>query len=240
MRFGIIGDIHSNLEALEASISALAERGVDRYLCTGDIVGYGADPAACLARLRELDATVVAGNHDWAAANRLSLEYFNEYARAAIFWTQDQLSPADLRFLADLPPTAVVEDVTIVHGTLFDPPSFDYLLTAYDAHLSFQVQQTRLCLVGHSHVPMAFLFDGTVNYSFDNRVELTPLRKAIVNPGSVGQPRDENWKAAYAFYDSETGVLRLERTEYDIEKATSKILRAGLPDVLAERLWLGK
>jgi diadenosine tetraphosphatase ApaH/serine/threonine PP2A family protein phosphatase len=240
VRYGIIADIHANLEALDAVVGALRDRRVDAYLSVGDIVGYGADPAACIDRLRELKTTVVAGNHDWAAAGRLSLDYFNDYAREAISLTREMLGPEHLKFLAELPPTDIVGDVTLAHGTLYDPVNFDYLLTPYDAHLCFGAQTTRVCFVGHSHVPMAFLLDGTVNYSASSTIELADVEMAIVNPGSVGQPRDENWRAAYAVYDSETAVITLERVEYDIETATSKILRAGLPEVLAERLWLGK
>lgn len=240
MRYGIIADIHSNLEALEAVLSRLEEEGVDAYLSTGDLVGYGADPEACIRRVRELDTTVVAGNHDWAVANRLSLDYFNAHAREAIYWTQDRLGEEDVRYLRELELTAIVGDVTMVHGTLYAPENFDYLLTSYDAHLSFKVQETPLCLVGHSHVPITFVLDGTVSFSFETETDLSGVDKAIVNPGSVGQPRDENRKAAYGVYDTETRVFKACRTEYDIEAATSKILRAGLPEILAERLWVGK
>ena len=240
MRYGIIADIHGNLEALEAVLGVLDARGVETYLSTGDIVGYGADPKACLDRIRELGTLVTAGNHDWAVSNRLSLDYFNAYAREAIYWTQERLSEDDIRYLDELPLTRRVEDITLVHGTLYSPENFDYLLTSYDAHLSFQIQQTPLCLVGHSHVPITFLLDGTVTFTLENEIDLTGIDRAIVNPGSVGQPRDENPKAAVGIYDSETRKFTIERVEYDIEGATSKILRAGLPEVLAERLWHGR
>jgi len=240
LRYAIIADIHSNLEALEAVLSVLEDRQIDAYLSTGDIVGYGADPVACLKRVRELDTTVVAGNHDWAVANRLSLDYFNAYAREAIYWTQERLEESDIRYLENLELTRRVGDVTLVHGTLYNPDNFDYLLTSYDAHLSFQVQETKLCVVGHSHVPITFVLDGTVTFSFDAETDLGPVDRAIVNPGSVGQPRDEDPRAAFGIYDTETGVFTTERVDYDIETATSKILRAGLPEVLAERLWVGR
>ena len=240
MRYGIIADIHSNLEALEAVLEVHDAKGVESYLSTGDLVGYGADPCACIDRVREIGTVVTAGNHDWAAANRLSLDYFNPYAREAIYWTQERLSPEHFRYLEELPLTEKVDDITLVHGTLYDPENFDYLLTAYDAHLSLQTLTTPLCLVGHSHVPITFLLDGHVTFSFEPETDLTGVEKAIVNPGSVGQPRDENPKAACGFYDSETKMITIERVPYDIEKATAKIIRAGLPEVLAERLWLGK
>lgn len=240
MRYGIVADIHSNLEALEAVLAACEERKVDAYLSTGDIVGYGANPSECIDRIRDLNTLVTAGNHDWAAANRLSLDYFNPYAREAIYWTQERLSKAQFQYLHDLNLIETVGSVTIVHGTLYDPENFDYLLTAYDAHLSLQLQDTQLCLVGHSHVPITFLLDGSVSYSFDAEVDISDIDKAIVNPGSVGQPRDENPKAAFGVFDTETSIVSIHRVDYDIEKATTKILRAGLPEILAERLWLGK
>jgi len=240
LRYGIIADIHANFEALEAVLGVLEEREVDVYLSTGDIVGYGADPKACLDRIRELGTLVTAGNHDWAVSNRLSLDYFNAYAREAIYWTQERLTEADIRYLDELPLTRREDDITLVHGTLYSPENFDYLLTSYDAHLSFQLQETPLCLVGHSHVPITFLLDGTVTFTLSNEIDLSGVDRAIVNPGSVGQPRDENPRAAVGIYDSETLKLTIERVEYDIEAATSKILRAGLPEVLAERLWHGR
>ena len=189
MRYGIISDIHSNLEALDAVLSVFAERDIDEYLSTGDLVGYGADPEACVKKVRELGTTVVAGNHDWAVADRLSLDYFNPYAREAIYWTQERLPDSDIRYLHDLPLTREVGgDTTLVHGTLYGPENFDYLLTSYDAHLSFQLMKTSLCLVGHSHVPITFILDGTVTFSFDQRTDLKGVEKAIINPGSVGQP----------------------------------------------------
>jgi predicted phosphodiesterase len=240
LRYGIVADIHGNLEALEAVLAVCEERKVDAYLSTGDIVGYGANPRVCIDPIGGLYTIVTAVNHDWAAANRLSLDYFNPYAREAIYWTQERLSKAQFQYLHDLNLIEIENSVTLVHGTLYDPENFDYLLTAYDAHLSLQLQETQLCLVGHSHVPITFLLDGSVSYSFETEIDISGLEKAIVNPGSVGQPRDENPKAAFGIYDSETRVMNIERVDYDIEKATSKILRAGLPEVLAERLWLGK
>ena len=240
MRYGIISDIHSNLEALDAVIEALEDHGVDAYLSTGDIVGYGADPVACVERVRDLGTTVVGGNHDWAVAEKLSIDYFNAYAREAIYWTQERLSEAHLRYLRELPLTKRVEEITLVHGTLFEPSNFDYLLTSYDAHLSLQVQETKLCLVGHSHVPITFVLDGTVTFTFESETNLSDVTKAIVNPGSVGQPRDDDPRASYGVYDTGTRTISIERVDYDIEGATSKILRAGLPEVLAERLWLGR
>jgi diadenosine tetraphosphatase ApaH/serine/threonine PP2A family protein phosphatase len=240
LRYGIVSDIHSNFEALEACIRHLESKDVDAYLSTGDIVGYGADPKRCLDRIRELGTIVVAGNHDWAVSSRLSLDYFNAYAREAIYWTQERLAESDIRYLDELDLKRIVDDITLVHGTLYNPENFDYLLTSYDAHLSFQMQETPLCLVGHSHVPITFLLDGTVTFTLDTEIDLSGVERAVVNPGSVGQPRDENPKASVGIFDTETRVFTTDRVDYDIEAATAKILRAGLPEVPAERLWHGR
>lgn len=240
MRYGVLADIHSNLEALDAVLNALEDHDVSAYLCTGDIVGYGADPEACLERVRDLSATVVAGNHDWAVAEKLDLDYFNPHAREAIYWTQAHLQRSHVRYLSELPLQTSVGEATLVHGTLYSPENFDYLLTSYDAHLSFQVLQTKLCLVGHSHVPVTFALNPGVTFTFDTEIDLGQVDRAIINPGSVGQPRDENPKAAYAVYDADAQTFSIHRVEYDIEAAAMKILQAGLPEVLAERLWVGR
>ncbi len=240
MRYAVVSDVHSNYEALEAVLADAAAQRIDKYLSTGDIVGYGADPEACISRIRSLDPVIVAGNHDWAVAGRLSLDFFNSYAREAIEWTRERLDADAVRWLAGLPLTAKVGDITLVHATVHGPENFDYLLTAYDAHLSLEVLDTPVCFVGHSHVPVTFATNGTVTFSFATTIDLTETVKAIVNAGSVGQPRDGNPHASYGVYDTETRVAEVRRVPYDIASASRKILAAGLPPVLAERLWHGK
>lgn len=240
MRYAVVSDVHSNYEALEAVLADAAGQRIDKYLSTGDIVGYGADPEACISRIRSLDPVIVAGNHDWAVAGRLSLDFFNSYAREAIEWTRERLDADAVRWLAALPLTAKVGDITLVHATVHGPENFDYLLTAYDAHLSLEVLDTPVCFVGHSHVPVTFATNGTVTFSFATRIDLAETVKAIVNAGSVGQPRDGNPHASYGIYDTEARVAEVRRVAYDVASASRKILAAGLPPVLAERLWHGK
>ena len=140
MRYAILADIHSNLEALEAVLAALSKSRIDRYVCVGDVVGYGADPKPCLDRVRDLCSIVIAGNHDWAVAGTLSLEFFNSYAREAIRWTRERLDPVDVAWLRDLPIEHDLDGLaTLVHSTLHNPQAFDYLLTSYDAHLTMRV-----------------------------------------------------------------------------------------------------
>jgi len=241
VRYAILGDIHSNLEALEAVLAALANERIDHYVCVGDVVGYGADPKPCLDRVREICDVIVAGNHDWAVAGTLSMEFFNEYAKAAIHWTREQISEDDIAWLRDLPLQADVDRRTLlVHSTVHDPAAFDYLLTSYDAHLSMRVLKKPLCFVGHSHIPITFMERGGLGFTFADTIDLTRVEKVIVNPGSVGQPRDENPLAAYAIYDTVKRRVTLHRVAYDIEAAAEKILAAGLPRPLADRLHVGK
>jgi diadenosine tetraphosphatase ApaH/serine/threonine PP2A family protein phosphatase len=239
VRYGILGDIHSNLSALDAVFAALDKESVDRLLCLGDLVGYGAEPRECLARVRERDPVLIAGNHDWATAGRLSLDTFNPAAAAAIHWTRAVLSRQDRQWLGSLPLTKIEGDITLVHSTVHDPEVFDYLQTPYDAYLSFRALTTSTAFVGHSHVPITFL-DGTpVLYSIGDRIELRGKR-SISNVGSVGQPRDEDPRAAYGVYDADEGVLSIRRIPYDVESTVSRIAEAGLPALLGERLRLGR
>ncbi len=241
MRYAILADIHSNLEALEAVLTSLERERIDHYVCVGDVVGYGADPKPCLDRVRDLCDVIVAGNHDWAVAGTLSLEFFNDYAKAAVYWTREQLEDDDIAWLRDLPLTADVDRHTLlVHSTLHDPPAFDYLLTSYDAHLSMRVLKKSLCFVGHSHIPITFMERGGLGFTFADSIDLSKIEKAIINPGSVGQPRDENPEAAYAIYDTVKRRVTLHRVSYDIDTAAAKISDAGLPQPLADRLRVGK
>jgi diadenosine tetraphosphatase ApaH/serine/threonine PP2A family protein phosphatase len=239
VRYGILGDIHSNLPALRAVVSRLEAERVDRILCVGDLVGYAAEPAECVAMVRDLDPVLIAGNHDWAAAGRLSLDFFNPAAAMAILWTRRRLGDADLEWLRSLPISRIVDDVTLVHSTVHDPEVFDYLQTPYDAYLSFQALTTRAAFVGHSHVPITF-FDGTpILYSVDEELRFED-RRTISNVGSVGQPRDEDPRAAFGVFDSGERTLRVHRVEYDVEATIAKIEAAGLPPLLGERLRLGR
>lgn len=241
MRYAVIADIHSNLEALEAVLDALSQTRIDRFVCAGDVVGYGADPKACLDRVRDVCDVVVAGNHDWAVAGTLSMEFFNSAARAAIDWTQAQLTADDVAWLRELPLQVDLDPTcSLVHSTLHDPQAFDYLLTSYDAYLSMKVLDRPLCFVGHSHIPITFMQRGGLGFTFQDRIDLTRVEKAIVNPGSVGQPRDENPHAAYAIYDTAKRLVTLHRVPYDVQATATKIEGAGLPQVLADRLHVGK
>ncbi|MCR4317888.1 MAG: metallophosphatase family protein [Planctomycetes bacterium] len=241
MKYGVIGDIHSNLEALTVVLDVLRREGCDKILCVGDIVGYGANPKECLDLIREVCHDVVAGNHDYAVCGKMSDNYFNAYARDAVIWTREQLDEDSIDYLASLPLTLQVdENVTIVHGALTYPDMFDYVQTCHDAKQCMDLQKTKVAFFGHSHVPVAF-FDGpSTAYSLSYDLDLNGFSKCLVNTGSVGQPRDEVPDSCFVIYDSETDVVKIRRVEYDIDTCTQKIIAAGLPDILAERLRYGR
>jgi len=242
VRYGIFGDIHGNLHALDAVLAAYQNEAIDVYLCTGDLVGYGAHPRECVARSRELCAHIVAGNHDFAVCGKLTLEFFNSFAKSAVLWTRQQLSPEDLGYLERLPIVVEVDsDITLSHATIYDAHAFDYIQTQYDAHLSLQELRTRCGFVGHSHIPITFfLRDGLVSWSIDAEIDLKSCEKALINVGSVGQPRDENPHAAYAVYDTDEQKVWIRRVPYDVDGAIRAIRANNLPPVLGERLRLGK
>jgi diadenosine tetraphosphatase ApaH/serine/threonine PP2A family protein phosphatase len=239
VRYGVFGDVHSSRDALAAVLGLLESQKVDGYLCVGDIVGYGADAAECVERVRDLDPWIVAGNHDWAVPGKLGLEYFNAQAQAAILFTRKVLGPRDVEWLAALPLTLEVDGLTLAHGTVHDPQHFDYLQTAYDAYLSFAAMRNDTAFVGHSHVPVTFFEGNPVTYSCSERIEFGQ-RRAICNPGSVGQPRDEDPRASCAVYDAGQRVLEVHRVAYDIPATIGRVLRAGLPPLLGERLRVGR
>jgi diadenosine tetraphosphatase ApaH/serine/threonine PP2A family protein phosphatase len=247
MRYLVLTDIHGNLEALEASVADARARGFDRTLVLGDIVGYGADPEAVIARVRDLQpAAVVRGNHDKVACGLDSAEGFNTVARTAVAWTYHRLSEADRRWLADLPrgPIAVDEVVEICHGAPFDEDA--YVFDELDASRALKMTSRPLCLFGHTHSPIVFvLASGAITASVPDpagqmHVGLEAEARYLVNPGAVGQPRDGDPRAAYAIVDTDTRAIDLVRLGYDVKAAQGKIIRAGLPEVLATRLAAGR
>lgn len=240
MRYALIGDIHGNLEALEAVLEDIDVQGVPEVFCVGDVVGYGADPEACLSLVRERCSTIVGGNHDYAASGRSSLEHFNPYARRALQWTTEQLAPAAQGNLSALELVAQMNGFSLVHSSFFAPERFDYIFAPSQARICFLKQETSLAFFGHTHLPIAFFDTDPITYSLGPEIALDPEVKTLINVGSVGQPRDEDARACYGLYDGERGVVTLRRVKYNIELAAQKITDAGLPNVLAERLFLGR
>jgi predicted phosphodiesterase len=240
MRFAIFSDIHANLEALEAVLQDSEERAATHYVCLGDVVGYNANPHECVQRIREMDCPIVKGNHDEQASLTESSRDFNELAEHAIEWTRANLDSDDREWLRDLRMERQVRDFTIVHATLDTPAQWGYVFNNLDATASFTYQHTSICFFGHTHVPTAFVRDDGVRRVNLDQLRIDSGRKYFINAGSTGQPRDGDWRAAYCIYDSDKNVVELHRVKYDLDAAQKKIVKAGLPRLLAERLAIGR
>jgi predicted phosphodiesterase len=240
MKFAIFGDIHANLEALDAVLIDAATNDCTHFICIGDIVGYNANPSDCLKIVRDLDCPVVKGNHDEEASVDTDLVGLNPLAEAALNWTRTALSEEEKDWLRSLRLSRQVRDFTIVHATLDTPGSWTYVMNKFDAMANFSYQFTQLCFYGHTHAPVTYVKADSVSRIDDPLVRIEPGRKYFINVGSVGQPRDGDWRASYAIFDYENKTVKNRRLEYDIKTAQSKILAAGLPEMLAKRLALGK
>ena len=242
MRYGLISDIHSNLEALNAVLEALAEERIDAYICVGDIVGYGANPEECVKIVRSLKPEIlIAGNHEWGTLGSLDLDYFNEYAVEAITWTKGILGESELRYLKSFELVKEIKDITLVHGSLDEPSEFHYIFDAADAGKTLRLSKTRLSIVGHSHIPGIFYCDGKMPKIVKGfKAKIEPDKKYVVNIGSIGQPRDGDPRASFAIYDEDAATIEIKRVRYNIEEAQAKILAAGLPAWLASRLAEGR
>lgn len=238
MIYGIIGDIHSNYDALTAVINELRLEQVDKILCVGDIIGYAAEPVKCIDLLRELNCISVAGNHDYAVVGKFPLGYFHADARSAVLWTAKQLSDEHISFLENLPLIEKFEGITLVHGALNHPEFFDYIITGPDAQLSLDILKTPVCFYGHTHVPLGILLDkgGTMHIERGNIFDLNGAEKALINVGSVGQPRDWDLRASCAIYYVEEKMVKIKRVKYNINEAVEKIYSAHLPGINALRL----
>ncbi|MDP2939377.1 MAG: metallophosphoesterase family protein [Candidatus Omnitrophota bacterium] len=240
MRYGIFSDIHSNLQAMEAVLESYLKENIDKYFCVGDIVGYAANPIECLDWVRKLNPVIVAGNHDWAVADLFDMEYFNPIAKQAVLWTKEVLGEKEKSFLGNLPMVFEDENFSLVHGTLDNPQDFDYLTNEFIAKRTFAFMKNNLLFVGHTHVAGIFIEDGgSISYFEEESIKLTSNKRYIVNVGSIGQPRDGNPRPSFCIFDTNTKVLETRRINYNIQEAKKRIIEAGLPSYLAERLSIG-
>ncbi|HXD01153.1 MAG TPA: metallophosphoesterase family protein [Verrucomicrobiae bacterium] len=240
MKFAIIADIHANLEAFQTVLADIKEQKCTHYACVGDVVGYGANPKECLKIVRDMGMPCVKGNHDEYCSMDEQLDGFNAHAAEAVNWTRKQLNEDERQWLKDLKYFRLVTSFSMVHATLDGPQRWGYVFDKLAAAASFTYQNTAVCFFGHTHVPVAFIRDTMVRGGTYSKFKVDPTKKYFVNVGSVGQPRDNNPKAAYVVYDVDEGVIELRRLEYDIAAAQKKILDAGLPPRLAERLSYGR
>jgi diadenosine tetraphosphatase ApaH/serine/threonine PP2A family protein phosphatase len=241
--YGILGDIHGNYDALAAVVRSLEELEVDAYVCVGDIVGYGAEPNRCIEEIRALGCEAVAGNHDYAVLGREKTDFFNPFARETILWTRGQLTPDNRVYLAELGLVSHAPDFSVAHATLDRPDEFFYLDNTVDATTAFDMMETRVLFVGHTHVPLNFVKESSlspISHNHNSVLHVVDGNRAIVNVGSVGQPRDSDPRAAFATFDTTKGLLRLHRVDYDYQAACDKIYRAGLPRINADRLMMGR
>ncbi len=243
MQILILSDIHANLVALDTVLKDAGK--FDRIWCLGDIVGYGPEPNACVERLQQFDLVCIAGNHDWAVLDKLDLEEFNPDARRAAMWTRDQLTANNLAWLSALPeriPTQA-EKFTLVHGS---PryPIWEYVMTPAVARINFDFFDTLICFMGHTHVPVIFRYivdehQATAEPLSEGTSMPVGHERMMINPGSVGQPRDGDPRAAYAILDLEAMTLTHHRVEYDIAATQAKMQAANLPPRLVTRLSYG-
>jgi predicted phosphodiesterase len=247
MRYLVLSDIHANLEALQAVLDAEPPGSFDEVLVLGDLVGYGADPNAVVEIVRALEPSVIVrGNHDKVAAGVDDPQSFNLMARTAALWTFEVLTPENRRYLAELPigPAAVETEIEACHGAPYDEDA--YVWDDLDALRALKLMEHRVCLFGHTHIPIVFSLDASgldvvIPPSADTLVVgLDGPARLLINPGAVGQPRDGHPRAAYALLDIERNEIVLKRAEYAVAQAQAKILAAGLPAGLAERLALGR
>jgi diadenosine tetraphosphatase ApaH/serine/threonine PP2A family protein phosphatase len=240
MRYAILSDVHGNLEALRAVLADSRDEA-DVLLCLGDVVGYGADPGPCVDLLAARAAALVAGNHEHGVAGLLSLDWFNAHARAAAVGTRPRLGADARAYLGALPLTSQVGDATLVHASPARPEEWDYLVTRDEGLEAFRDFETRLCFVGHSHRPGHWSMgsSGGDYHPGTGDVVIEHGRRYLVNVGSVGQPRDRDPRASYAVWDAEAGRVTFRRVGYDVAVTRHKIVAAGLPRFLADRLALG-
>lgn len=237
MRYGLFSDVHSNLEALQAVLAAMEMEKVEKYLCLGDVIGYAANPNECLNRVRRLSAVVVAGNHDLAVVGHPILYELYDAAREAAEWTVAQLTEENKSWMGQLPLVAKEGQAALVHGSLFEPEAFHYIVNPSEIEQNFSLMETPLCFIGHSHFPWIM---EECRPRAVSEITYKGGRKYLINVGSAGQPRDGDPRASFCVWDSEEHRIELKRVEYDYRITQRKILAVGLPSRFAERLEVGK
>lgn len=240
MRYGIIADIHGNLEGLQVVLADIQAQRCTHVVCLGDVVGYGANPKECLDIIRGMNIPVVKGNHDEYIGSSEDPEGFNDAAAEAVSWSRNQLTEDDRKWLRELKYFRLVANFSIIHATLDAPQRWGYVFEKLEAAASFTYQNTQVCFFGHTHVPVAFIRDTGVRGGTYSKFRVESGKKYFVNVGSVGQPRDGDPRAAYVIYDLPQQTIELRRLEYDIPTAQRKIRAAGLPERLADRLATGR
>ncbi len=233
MKYAIISDIHSNLEALTKALDLIEKQQADKIVCLGDIVGYGSDPNECINLVQHHCDIVLQGNHDAAVVDVSIADSFTANARSAIHWTCTQVTEGNREYLARLPLVQSDPDMFFVHASPCDPASWHYIFDELDALQAFRCFAQDLCFVGHSHIPNMYSSDGISTDAMNKE------GRYIINVGSVGQPRDRNPQLSFGMYDTGARMYRNIRSPYDVESASKRIIAAGLPPLLGQRLLQG-
>jgi predicted phosphodiesterase len=237
MRYAILSDIHSNWEALETAVSYAQGQKIDSWVVLGDTVGYGANPNECFEWAIQNAAIYVTGNHERAVIDPRLREWFNEWAREAIEWTDKVMDPKLKEKIKPLPYVQMREGFTFVHGSLNEPEQFHYLFSMEDAAPTFKQMESPICFIGHTHVPSCFCEKPQAAIYLKPGIwQLEKGERYILNPGSVGQPRDQDPRLAFGIFDTEKQTFQIVRLTYENHKAADKIRKAGLPAYLADRL----
>jgi diadenosine tetraphosphatase ApaH/serine/threonine PP2A family protein phosphatase len=238
----LFGDIHGNLPALEACLEDMREHRVTRYVCLGDIVGYGAHPAHCLRLVASLRGVVLKGNHDDAAAGDDPLQEYSDVARAGVEYARRKLTRVWRDLLSKLPLVYLDNTFEACHAAPFSPQLWPYVLDDGLAMYSLLAQKRKVCFIGHTHRPMVWTFDENqkVGHAPPHPFRMKPGLRYLVNVGSVGQPRDDDWRASYVLFRPATKEIIFRRLSYELKRAQSAIVKAGLPSALSDRLELGR
>ncbi len=239
MLFAVISDVHSNLEALDTVLEEIKLRKINDIFFLGDAVGYGPDPNGCVERLYESCKVLLAGNHDWGALGLTNIAYFNEYARSAIQWTRNVLTEKNKKILRSFPIKKELKGMLFVHSTPKEPEEWHYLLSLWDAEVNFKYFDGSMCFLGHSHQPFIIerLPSGEL-ITYREQVQITEGNRYIINVGSVGQPRDGDPRASYVIVNNKN--IQIIRVSYDIATVQDKMRKENLPELLIERLSLGR
>jgi diadenosine tetraphosphatase ApaH/serine/threonine PP2A family protein phosphatase len=241
MKIAVIGDVHANLEALTAVLADIDKEKPGAVYCVGDIVGYGADPSACIALIRARNIPTTIGNWDQTVAGTAgNIDDYNSRAKSSAYWTRGALSAEEKKFLASLPEIIVENGVQIVHATPGEGNPLRYIMSVDDAREAFAAAKEAVVLHGHTHVSVAYFDEDPVSYSKDGVFTVPGGAKALVNVGAAGQPRDGDRRAIWCLYDTETRKGEFRRCEYDNQTAADKIVASGQPPLLGERLLTGK
>ena len=242
MRIGILSDIHSNYEALTKVLEVAADMNIDRLICMGDIIGYGAEPNPCCELIREHCDVTLMGNHDAAVIGMMDTEYYYPAAKHALFWTRAQLTEENFQWLYGLPYSYEWQNLGFFHSAPIMPSGFFYVVRQEDAqaHLKVYDKLQEFNFVGHSHLTCQYLLgDRRVEDVTGQAVKAQEDRKWIINVGSVGQPRDRDNRSCFGMFDTQAQTFEHVRVEYDIDTTADKILRAGLDEKFAKRLFAG-